>query len=808
MLWHEYAKIFSKKTIPAILLFLALVNAFLFYTELRTADPFLFDNIGAYRQMEANYRAMPFDEAYQKFTDEKQKYELFGKIGFAAQLPENDPLQQELLEAQKQHPELFKEYTANGYAAKSEEIGRQIQLLQLLDRQFTHIKGYPAYISSMQEKADQMLSVSIFQKKGTFSYRNILKTPEDFAHLQEVPLALGLEDGLTAAVQFGATDLFLLFAVLLLALGLFQQEKENGLLLLSRANKKGHYELAAAKLLALVSLAAVLAAILYGTNFCIAGSLYGFGDLSRTLQSMPFFRDCSLLLSAGQFLFWFLCGKLGAVLFTALLLAFLFAFCRSAGPAYCIAAALFGASFAAYRLIGPLSTFNLLKYCNPVAFFDTYQALFSYSNVNLAGFPVSKTAVTLLCMLIFGAGFLIGASIAFVRCSTGRGSPFEKLAEKLRVRLAPLSSFPSIWLHEAHKLLLSNKAALFLAAACLFGWTQMQTEAPKYMQRDAIYKNYIADLAGPLTEEKARTVEQEKQRLDNLPERDLEFARQYDAGEIDYNRYQALMFQQELEKVKQEPFDKVYRQYQNLIELRETRGITGSFVDELSAAEIFQNRQRDLLCGIVFLLLLILSVSGVFPAEFKKGAIQVLRSTRRGGLRLYLCKVALSSTVAVLLAAAVYIPQLCNFARFYSPGDWNAPVQSISFMAGLAVPLSIRGFMAVQLVLLLFGALLLTFGVLAVSLLCRQQPLTILLCSIVYLTPLLLAYLGFPISPYATLQNPFTLLTSEFTAGYGLRNTLYFTLLALLGGVLFRLGHQIFTTNRIALVGQTRRSGK
>ncbi|MFQ8599283.1 MAG: hypothetical protein ACLSAP_00895 [Oscillospiraceae bacterium] len=46
MLRHEYIKIFSKKTIPGILLFLALVNAFLFYTELRTENPFLFDNIG------------------------------------------------------------------------------------------------------------------------------------------------------------------------------------------------------------------------------------------------------------------------------------------------------------------------------------------------------------------------------------------------------------------------------------------------------------------------------------------------------------------------------------------------------------------------------------------------------------------------------------------------------------------------------------------------------------------------------------------------------------------------------------------
>lgn len=808
MLRHEYIKIFSKKTIPGILLFLALVNAFLFYTELRTENPFLFDNIEAYRQMEADYRAMPFEEAYQKLSDEKQKFELFSKIGLAAQLPENDPLQQELLEAKKQHPALFEEYAANGYAAKSEEIGRQNQLLLLLDQQFAHIKGYPAYISSMQEKADQMLSVSIFQKKGTFSYRNILKTPQDFAHLQDIPLELGLEAGYVATVQFGATDLFLLFSVLLLALGLFQQEKENGLLLLSRANKKGHYELAAAKLLALISLSAVLAAVFYGTNLCIAGSLYGFGDLSRMLQSMPFFRDCSLLLTAGQFLFWFLCGKLGAVLFTALLFAFLFAFCRSAGMAYCIAVAVFGASFAAHRLIGPLSTFNLLKYCNPVAFFDAYQALFSYSNVNLAGFPLTKTTVTLLCMLLFGVLFIFGASISFVKCSAGRSSLFEKLAEKLRTRLAPLSSVSSIWLHETHKLLISNKAALFLAAACIFGWMQVQTEAPKYMQRDAIYKNYISSLAGPLTEEKAQTVEQEKQRLDSLSERDLEIAQQYQTGEIDYNRYQYLMFQQELEKVKQEPFDKVYRQYQNLVQLQEARGITGSFVDELSAAEIFQNRQRDLLCGIVFLLLLILSVSGVFPMEFKKGAIQVLRSTRRGGLRLYLCKAGLSCAMAVLLAAAIYIPQICNFVRFYSPGDWSAPVQSISFMSGLGASLSIRSFIVVQLSLLLFGALLLTLGILAVSLFCRQQPMTVLLCSIVSLTPLLLAYLGFPISPYVTLQNPFTLLTSDFTAGYGLRNTLYFIALALLASGLFQLGHQIFTTNRITLFKRTRRSGK
>lgn len=125
------------------------------------------------------------------------------------------------------------------------------------------------YLRTMEEmgtRAEEMLSVSIFYREGTYSYRNIGKTVHDFDLLRGLPLQLGLEEGLTSGTRLQSTDMCLAALLFLLCIILFQVEKEEGLTCLIRSTRNGLFDLWRAKWVVL-SLLTVLLTLLYQDRF-------------------------------------------------------------------------------------------------------------------------------------------------------------------------------------------------------------------------------------------------------------------------------------------------------------------------------------------------------------------------------------------------------------------------------------------------------------------------------------------------------------------------------------------------------------
>ena len=73
-----------------------------------------------------------------------------------------------------------------------------------LQSDIKHLTQYNDWLKEIDTRAEQMLSVSAFAKKDTFSYRNIQKTPGDYAHLKGIPLSLGTSKGILHVCNLGA----------------------------------------------------------------------------------------------------------------------------------------------------------------------------------------------------------------------------------------------------------------------------------------------------------------------------------------------------------------------------------------------------------------------------------------------------------------------------------------------------------------------------------------------------------------------------------------------------------------------------
>ena len=175
-------------------------------------------------------------------------------------------------------------------------------LLSEILEQVSAVAHYEDYLNRIGEEAKIMTSSSLFGKPGTFSYRNIEKTPPVYEHLKGTVLPAEDSEGMLLATGSRITDLLLLCLFVVLGLSMLIGEREDGTLLLIKPMKRGYLDTIAAKLALMLCLAAAGTVLFYGTDFLIAEKTLGLGDLSRPVQSLRGFLTSPYAMTAGQYL--------------------------------------------------------------------------------------------------------------------------------------------------------------------------------------------------------------------------------------------------------------------------------------------------------------------------------------------------------------------------------------------------------------------------------------------------------------------------------------------------------------------------
>lgn len=111
-------------------------------------------------------------------------------------------------------------------------------------------------------------------------------------------------------------------------------------------------------------LSAVVSILFIFCNFIINTFLYGSTDLSVNIQSISEFRNCTLTVTAGQFLILFAFAKIMGTFVISSFLALVFIIFSSSATMYLTGLVIIGAEYLLYTLIGQNSFLNLLKYIN------------------------------------------------------------------------------------------------------------------------------------------------------------------------------------------------------------------------------------------------------------------------------------------------------------------------------------------------------------------------------------------------------------------------------------------------------------
>lgn len=156
-----------------------------------------------------------------------------------------------------------------------------------------YVSGYPGYLRQIQTQASQQSQTAIFGDKNSFSYRNLIKTADEFAKLEAngVEAEMCASRGFETFIGFELADyLYLLFlAVFVMS---FFEERRAGLWCAVRACPNGRARLGLTRVAVLAAAATLGVAVVYGANFVLSVSLAGgWGDLSADAQSVPCLRS-------------------------------------------------------------------------------------------------------------------------------------------------------------------------------------------------------------------------------------------------------------------------------------------------------------------------------------------------------------------------------------------------------------------------------------------------------------------------------------------------------------------------------------
>ena len=741
---YELLKLCKQKTLWALLLALLAVTAYLYGTS-EQKNAYLYEDLPVYEQLEAQYKDMQPEDAV---ADLRRKQDICNVRLSLLHLQQNADEEaggMTLEWLREEYPELMEEFEGQTETLSGEELSSLYNAYTELFDQFSYIQSYPSLLTGMEENAQKMLKVSIFHEKGSFSYNNILKTPGDFAHLKGIELKPGLSEGVVSSTSFFPADLFLLILVFFLCIFLFIREQEKGLYLLIKPCRNGRGPVIAAKLGVLVAVTLLFTLLFYGLLFAMGNGLYGFGDLSRPIQSMSEFSDCTWKISVFQYLSLTVAIKFAVLATVGVLFSLLFSLLKNSVPVYAACLGLLSAFYLAYQLIPSSFQLNHFKYINPFALFDTYTLLSRYQNLNFFNQPISvKEAGAVFLLILFLAAAVITCVLFIRQRQIASKSRLARWLERLSTLWRKRDKSSHLFPEEGYKIMIQGKAVFLLIAAAFLGVYTMTQGIPVYTdQGTATYRSYMKTMSGEATPEKQVFYEQEEASFQKVMEEIAALQERYEAGEITARqRYEQQMYLQSSSEAKRKGFELLQKDHAYLQKLQTDKGIAGHYVDQITAGAFFDDTRRDIQNGLVLLLFAILCLGNVFAMDYRNRVDRLLRCTTKGQGPLARVKLYWSLILIAFLFCAIDLPAWINVYRAYGPMEWSAPLQSVSLFYDTTLSVTIGQYVILSMLIKFLGLCCAASVILLLCVLTKNYFLTIGFSTGILLLPLFLQSQG------------------------------------------------------------------
>ena len=559
----------------------------------------------------------------------------------------------------------------------SYECDTEKQITLTGDELTRYIEDYPNYLQSVFDNAENMGTISLLQGKESFAVKNIDKTVFDYSKLSGV-VQYGENRAIVAFSNYLTGD-FMMIAVIILIAIKFSEERRKGVSGIVKTTVKGRRILALQRIGILAGSSFVLA-FLFTFSLVITGAIMlGDMELTRSIQSVPEFKMCSLPISILGYLFISTVMKALTIMVIGVFI-YLFTYIFSITPASLIAAVLFGVEYILHNFIISTDRFNFFKFANIFTGLKNDVFFKNYCNLNVFGMPIGFMEA---CIIILAFLIAIFSVLCVFLTSGNAGFSVKGFAvlSGLKERIAAKLPTMPLFLWEAKKILINQKGIIIVIAAAFLAIssvTQYSYYSYTDYSRTKMYERYSGAVNEKLVERIQNDIESLEKGIANLdeaiaktdPEKEEEMQKlQFQMGEL----YSRLALTEEFLELANDRL----RYY-------EKTGIPVQLIDNKPYKLLLISDTATINKNSLYILIaLIICFSGVIAYERQCNMYDIQRSLRRGRGMLILSKLILVFIISVLLSASVNIAHLINFTSSVELENLDVPCQSLTFLDGI-----------------------------------------------------------------------------------------------------------------------------
>lgn len=590
---------------------------------------------------------------------------------------------------------------------------------------------YDEFVDSVQANAEKSLSTSVFSENlSEFSKKNIQKTADDFETMRGIEITEDINVGVLTVLNSEMSDLCILLVLISVGLSLIIDEKEKQLFNFIRSTKNGTISTIFAKLVTSFICCLFINALITSSNSAFAFCTYGFGDVFRSIQSVPELLTCFLRLNVIEFfLLFFIIKTIG--IFIIGTVVFLFCLVLKRAISMLVVVSLISAGSFSLTFISETSNLNFFRYINLYSLLNPYRIFSSYTNLNIFGEPINVIIVFALFAFLTA---LVTLSIVIVYYLKKR--PLENSDRKTRKALFSSKTHYSLTYFELKKLLSLNKVtAIILIFAILqiyFVYKQVNFQSSE----DYYYQYYMEMLNGSLTEYKEKIILEEKAKIDETEEKLNILNEQRQNGELSLQEFIHSQEQYSDALDKSDMFNQVYEKYLYIKDHPKAEFIYDSGYEKLFG---ISDKNFSVVNTMLLLSAFAMCFCAVYSTEYKNSMYKILSTTKYGVNKTIYIKSKIIVCITALLFVIAYLPELIYIQRFYGFTNLNAPLISIPALFGLG-EMPIWNAIAF-LYLLRFAIMLMLIPIIsAVSLKSKNNIITAIIGIIIFVVPIFVYY--------------------------------------------------------------------
>lgn len=614
----------------------------------------------------------------------------------------------------------------------SEETAQTREEKQM--EEYRKVSGYQEYLEEAVKKKDSFDGISIFgnSDEDTFSRRNIDKSVRDYEQMDDVVIEWQPSHGVTSAMENGITDILLFPGMLLFVGGLIAEEKEKKLFYITYATRRGRAVSMSAKLVALLVHSLCVSGVMIGSDIAYSAFTEGIGKLTVSIQSLAPYMESCFAISVLEYMVLSIVTK-GVVLFCfgAILTAVATA-ARRGYAAGLAAVLLLAGSGLMYRFIPAYSALNPLKYMNFIGMMKTNQLYGAYLNLNMFGYPISRTVMTWIVLAVVASVMTAVCIIQFVK---GRQLNVHRTGVRTVWRFRPHGN---VLRYEAYKLLIMNRALLILLFfAFLLGGYGLSREY-HLSAAEEYYQQFMMRLEGTFDKKKEEQILAERERFAQAQAQIEQIDEMVQDGKLDVVRADAMKMKWESVRSLYPGFERVEIQYKRIKESG------GEFIYDTGFLYLCGRQDNSMLiCLLLQSVCMVFAFYNAISMEYQVNSWKVTGPTACGQRTIITRKVAVCLMGAAFITVVPWVFRGIGIARAFPLHGLYNQVQDIPVFGSISIRMPVVCFLIWDVFVQMMSVMLSATLVLAISAWRKNNIQSLFVSLLILVIPLVLKLVGF-----------------------------------------------------------------